>query len=81
MEPLDKVIKDLLKEICSPPVRCGGLSIPIFTEKATSDFAASVTITASLATIMMQQSNKLPDMDSVKRARSEGESKLSSKFS
>ena len=27
---------------------------------------------------MMQKSNKLPDMDSVKRARSEAESKLSS---
>ena len=91
MEPLDKVVNDKFipalfgtqltqseRYLFFLPVRCGWLSIPIFTEKATSDFEASVTITAPLATIMMQQSNKLPDRDSVKRARSEAESKLSS---
>ena len=75
MVPLDKVIKDKFipalfgtpltqseRNLFSLPVRCGGLSIPIFTEKAASDFEAPVTITAPLATIMMQQLDKLSDM-------------------
>ena len=66
--------------ITTIPVRCGGLGIPILTEKASADFEASMTITAPLVTLMMLQSNTLPDKNLVKQARSEAESKMKSKL-
>ena len=93
LDPIDKVINEKFlpalfntplssdeRELFSLPVRCGGLRIPILTEKASADFEGSMTITAPLATIMMLQSNTLPDKNIVKYARLEAESKMNSKL-
>ena len=85
LEPLDDVINNKLlpailgtstisdsdRNLYSLPVRCGGLGIPIFTDRADYDYHTSVQITAPLAAIMVTQGNTLPDPDEVKTARAE----------
>ena len=84
LEPLDKVINEKFlpalfgtpispidRELFSLPIRAGGLGIPIYTEKASSDFEASMKITAPLVTIMILQENMLPEGKDVKRSKSE----------
>ena len=84
MQPLDKLINDKFiptlldssitqteRDLFSLPVRLGGLGIPIFTEKATSDYENSKKLTAPLAAIIVLQGIELPDENSLKCIRAD----------
>ena len=81
MQPLDNLINDKFiptlldssitqteRDLFSFPVRLGGLGIPIFTEKATSDYINSKMLTAPLTAIIVLQGYDLPD-DKVYQSR------------
>ena len=59
------------RDLFSLPVRLGGLGIPIFTEKATSDYINSKMLTAPLTAIIVLQGYDLPDENSVKCIRAD----------
>ena len=62
---LNETITEKEREVYSLPVRLGGLGIPIISEKAKNELAASLEITAPLTDIIISQENKLPDVASV----------------
>ena len=78
MKPVDEIIKnDFLpsilgetvsekeRELFSLPVRCGGLGIPSFTEKANHDFENSLEITAPLVALIITQGEELPKITDI----------------
>ena len=66
---LNETITEKEREVYSLPVRLGGLGIPIISEKAKNELAASLEITAPLTDIIISQENKLPDAVSVNLIR------------
>ena len=66
---LNETITEKEREVYSLPVRLGGLGIPIISEKAKKELAASLEITAPLTDIIISQENKLPDVASVNLIR------------
>ena len=68
---LDSSITQTECDLFSLPVRLGGLGIPIFTEKATSDYINSKMLTAPLTAIIVLQGYDLPDENSVKCIRAD----------
>ena len=78
VKPLDEIIKDRFlpallgtsftgseRELFTLPISLGGLSVPIYAEKAITEHDTSKKLTAPLAAIMMLQSNELPNDDEV----------------
>ena len=66
---LNETITEKEREVYSLPVRLGGLGMPIISEKAKNELAASLEITAPLTDIIISQENKLPDAASVNLIR------------
>ena len=57
---LDSAINATERELFSLPIRKGGLNVPIFSEKASTDYETSKKLTAPLAAIIVLQGLDLP---------------------
>ena len=81
MKPVDEIVQNFLlpaiiveaisekeKELCSLPVRSGGLDIPLFSEKTCNEIENSLTITAPLVALIIAQGTSLTSAAEVKEA-------------
>ena len=74
----DAIITEEDRRLFSLPTRLGGLSIPILSEIASNHFEASKIVTAPLVTVMVNQTDQLPNAADVKKAKSKVSSELNS---
>ena len=58
---LNSIVPEVDRQLCSFPLRHGGLGIPILSKIAEFQFEASQVITLPLVTIMITQGNTLPN--------------------
>ena len=85
MKPVDEIIQnDFLPsllgefvtekelELYSLPVRCVGLGIPLFTDKATHDFENSLEITAPLVALIITQGEELAQVTDIRERTATG---------